>query len=214
MTDDVKSVRKKLNRYFAEKLEQFGTTPKGVDYSGETAQQVRFAELVKVIKNPAEQFSVLDYGCGYGAMFDYLQAFGWQFEYYGVDLIEEMVIAGRESHRDFLNAHFTMDEKEFPTADYLLAGSIFNNKLEVPNAEWQDFVVRSLHNMNSLCSKGFSFNMLTKYSDEDRMAQRPDLFFGDPLFFFDVCKRNFSRNVALLHDYGLYDFTILVRKDV
>lgn len=56
--------------------------------------------------------------------------------------------------------------------------------------------------------------MLTKYSDADRMAERPDLFFGDPLFFFDFCKRNFSRNVALLHDYGLYDFTILVRKDV
>jgi len=65
-----------------------------------------------------------------------------------------------------------------------------------------------------LCSKGFSFNMLTRYSDADRMAQRPDLFYGDPLFFFDFCKCEFSRNVALLHDYGLYDFTILVRKDV
>ena len=54
--------------------------------------------------------------------------------------------------------------------------------------------------------------MLTRYSDADRMSQRPDLFFGDPLFFFDYCKRNFARNVALLHDYDLYDFTILVRK--
>ena len=34
------------------------------------------------------------------------------------------------------------------------------------------------------------------------------------LFFFDFCKRNFSRNVALLHDYGLYDFTIIVRKNI
>jgi hypothetical protein len=56
--------------------------------------------------------------------------------------------------------------------------------------------------------------MLTKYSDAERMAGRPDLFYGDPLFFFDFCKRNFSRNVALLHDYGLYDFTIIVRKDI
>jgi hypothetical protein len=30
--------------------------------------------------------------------------------------------------------------------------------------------------------------------------------------FFDHCKRNFSRQVALLHDYGLWEFTILVRK--
>jgi hypothetical protein len=31
---------------------------------------------------------------------------------------------------------------------------------------------------------------------------------------FDLCKRRHSRNVALLHDYGLYAFTVLVRKDV
>ena len=214
MADELKNVRKKLNKYFADKLEQFGTTPKGVDYSGEAAQQIRFSELVKIVKNPAEKFSILDYGCGYGAMFDFIHSFNWQFDYYGVDLIEEMVIAGRESHKDFSNVHFTTDEKEIPVVDYLVAGSIFNNKLDVPNEEWQGFVVKSLHGMNSLCSKGFSFNMLTLYSDADRIAQRPDLFFGDPLFFFDLCKRNFSRNVALMHDYGLYDFTILVRKDV
>ncbi|HAW53355.1 MAG TPA: SAM-dependent methyltransferase, partial [Flavobacteriales bacterium] len=49
-------------------------------------------------------------------------------------------------------------------------------------------------------------------SDPDR--KRPDLYYGDPCFFFDYCKRNFSRNVALLHDYNLYDFTILVRKEL
>lgn len=214
MTTDINDVREKLNTYFTEKLEKYGATAKGMDYNGEAAQHVRFAELIKIIRNPAEKFSILDYGCGYGALFDFLHRHGWQFDYYGVDRIEKMVIAGKETHKDFPNAHFTTDEKELGPVDYLIGGSIFNNKLEVPNADWQDFVVKTLHDMNNLCSKGFSFNMLTAYSDEDRMAQRPDLFFGDPLFFFDVCKRNFSRNVALLHDYGLYDFTILVRKDI
>jgi hypothetical protein len=54
--------------------------------------------------------------------------------------------------------------------------------------------------------------MLTSYSDSGRMARRPDLYFADPLFYFDYCKRNFSPDIALLHDYGLYDFTVLVRK--
>jgi SAM-dependent methyltransferase len=205
--------QKKLNEYFTEKLETFGATAKGVDYNGEQAQQIRFAELVKII-NSAKPFSVIDYGCGYGAMFEYLHAKGWDFDYYGVDLIEKMVLAGREKYKDFFTAHFTADEKELPVADYLVAAGIFNIKLESPYDEWQDFVCKTLPRMNALCSKGFSFNMLTKYSDADRMAERPDLFYGDPLFFFDFCKRNFSRNLALLHDYGLYDFTILVRKDV
>lgn len=208
----IDETQKKLNEYFSEKLEIFGTTPKGVDYNGPEAQERRFEQLVKVIDH-SRPFTVIDYGSGYGALFDFLHKQGWQFEYYGIDLIEKMVSAGRETHAEFPNAHFTTDESEVPVADYLLAGAIFNIKLEASYEEWQTFVVSTLNRMNALCSKGFSFNMLTKYSDADRMAQRPDLFYGDPLFFFDLCKRNFSRNVALLHDYGLYDFTILVRKD-
>lgn len=213
MSMSLEQTQKKLNDYFAEKLDAFGATAKGVDYNGPEAQEHRFEQLAQVI-HPQNPFSVIDYGSGYGAMFDFLQKKGWKFEYYGVDLIEKMVLAGRESHKDYPNAHFTTDESEVPPADYLLAGAIFNIKLDMSYDDWQAFVLKTLKRMNEISSKGFSFNMLTKYSDEDRMAQRPDLFYGDPLFFFDYCKRNFSRDVALLHDYGLYDFTILVRKDV
>jgi SAM-dependent methyltransferase len=210
---NIEETQRKLDEYFTEKLETFGATAKGVDYNGEQAQQIRFAELVKIIES-VRPFSLIDYGCGYGAMFEFLQRRGWQFDYYGVDQIEKMVIAGRTKYEGFPNVHFTRDERELPVADYLVAAGIFNIKLDAPYEEWQEFICRTLRRMNTLCSKGFSFNMLTKYSDADRMAQRPDLFYGDPLVFFDVCKREFSRNVALLHDYGLYDFTILVRKDV
>lgn len=209
----IDETQKRLNEYFSEKLETFGATPQGVDYNGPEAQERRFEQLAKVI-DPSRPFTVIDYGSGYGALFDFLQQKGWQFEYYGIDLIERMVLAGRETHRDVLNAHFTTKESEVPIVDYLLAGAIFNIKLEASYDDWQTFVVGTLHRMDAMCLKGFSFNMLTKYSDADRMAQRPDLFYGDPLFFFDLCKRHFSRNVALLHDYGLYDFTILVRKHV
>ena len=209
----IENTQKQLNKYFVEKLELHGATPMGVDYKEPEAQALRFEQLVKVI-DPAQKFTVIDYGSGYGGMFDFLYKKGWDFEYYGIDLIEKMVLAGQESHKDFPNAHFTTDETEVPRVDYLLAGAIFNIKMKTSYEEWQEFTLQTLRNMDKLCSKGFSFNMLTKYSDADRMAERPDLFYGDPTFFFDFCKRNFSRNVALLHDYGLYDFTILVRKDV
>jgi SAM-dependent methyltransferase len=209
----IAETQQKLSEYFSEKLEEFGATPKGVDYNGPEAQERRFEQLIKVIQ-PAQPFTVIDYGCGYGAMFDFLNGKGWQFDYFGVDVIEKMVMAARDSHKNFPNALFTTRESELPKADYLVAGSIFNIKLDATYENWQEFVVGTLRQMNNLCSKGFTFNMLTKYSDADRMAERPDLFYGDPLFFFDLCKRDFARNVALLHDYGLYDFTILVRKDV
>jgi hypothetical protein len=209
----IKETQQKLNEYFTEKLETFGPVAKGADYNGPEAQERRFEQVVKVIQ-PVKPFTIIDYGSGYGAMFDFLQGKGWQFEYYGVDLIEKMVLAGRKAHEGFSNAHFTTDEGKLPVADYLVACAIFNVRLDASYDAWLDLVCETLNRMNALCSKGFAFNMLTKYSDAERMVERPDLFYGDPLFFFDLCKRNFSRNVALLHDYGLYDFTILVRKNV
>ncbi len=57
---------------------------------------------------------------------------------------------------------------------------------------------------------GFAFNALTSYSDIE--FRRDDLYYADPLFWFDYCKTNISKYVALLHDYPEYDFTIIVRK--
>ena len=210
---NIENALKKYKAYFTEKIETHGADPKGVDYNGFEAQEIRFDQLIKVI-NSSAAVSIIDYGCGYGALFDFLQKKNLQFTYYGFDMIEKMAVAGKDAHKDFVNVRFFHSESDLMVADYLVAGSIFNNKFEANNDEWQNMISATLQRMNALCSKGFAFNMLTKYSDEDRMALRPDLFFGDPLFFFDFCKRNFSRNVALLHDYGIYDFTILVRKDV
>jgi SAM-dependent methyltransferase len=161
--------QKKLKEYFSEKLREFGATPKGVDYNGPDAQERRFAQLVKII-DPIRPFSVIDYGSGYGAMFDFLNKTDWQFEYYGIDLIEDMVLAGRNAHQDYHNAQFTTNVAEVPRVDYLMAGAIFNIKLDESYEDWQGFVTHTLTHMNSLCTKGFSFNMLTKYSDVDRMT--------------------------------------------
>ncbi|HKY38358.1 MAG TPA: class I SAM-dependent methyltransferase [Polyangiaceae bacterium] len=198
--------------YFNEKIETHGATPKGVDYNGAAAQEIRFEQLAKVIDH-STPFSVIDYGCGYGALHGFLQSKGWCFDYHGFDMLEKMVAAGRHAHQRLPNVHFTHETSELPQADYVLAGSIFNNKFGASDAEWQARVLETIRHMDALAKKGFAFDILTGYSDADRMAQRPDLYFADPLVLFDFCKRNCSRNVALLHDYGLYDFTILVRKD-
>lgn len=65
-----------------------------------------------------------------------------------------------------------------------------------------------LHNMNEMSRKGFSFNMLTNFVD----YKNPNLYYADPNYFFDYIRKNFSKNLILLHDYDLWEWTILVRK--
>jgi hypothetical protein len=65
--------------------------------------------------------------------------------------------------------------------------------------------------MAQLSRRGIAFNMLTSYSDPERIT--PRLHYADPCEMFDWCKRELSRHVALLHDYGLWEFTMIVRFD-
>jgi hypothetical protein len=57
-----------VREYYEAKLRDYGATPRGVDWNGETSQRVRFKVLSKVIDGQAAGvISVGDYGCGYGA---------------------------------------------------------------------------------------------------------------------------------------------------
>lgn len=194
--------------YFNSKLEKHGVNAKGLDYNSAEAQEIRFEQLCKVI-NLAEPFSVNDYGCGYGSLADYLKKFEYTFSYTGFDISQAMIDAAKTRPGADPDWKFTTKLAELSPADYTIACGVFNLRINTPEEQWLAYVLESIENIAQLSSKGFSFNMLTKYSDKDKM--RDDLFYGDPALFFNHCKRNYSRNVALLHDYELYDFTIVVR---
>jgi hypothetical protein len=71
-------------------------------------------------------------------------------------------------------------------------------------------VCEVIEELAARATRGFAFNALTRYSDVEK--RRPDLYYADPLELFDRCKRRYSRFVTLLHDYPLYEFTIIVRR--
>lgn len=200
---------KGLKNYFQDKLDRFGATPRGVDWNSTEAQETRFEQLARVIR-PGEDYSLLDYGSGFGALYDYLKRQGHALHYVGFDFVPDMVQQGRDLHPGDDRCAFTSGESALPEVDYAIASGIFNIRLETGDESWSAYVLRILERMNRLSRKGLAFNMLTSYSDAEYM--KPHLYYADPCFYFDYCKRHFSRSVALLHDYGLYDFTILVRK--
>ncbi len=199
----------KIGDYFRNKFEKFGPTPQGEDWNSVESQEIRFKQLSKVIDND-ERYSLIDYGCGYGGFYDYLKKMGHHFNYQGYDIVKEVIISARDLHSNDSDCKFTYLDQELKPADYVVESGIFNIKMDTTNTEWTSHVIKTLEQMDFLSLKGMAFNFLTKYSDPEYM--RPYLYYPDPCFYFDYCKKNFSKNVALLHDYQLYDFTILVRK--
>lgn len=196
-------------KYYDDKIKTHGPNHKGVDWNSPEAQIIRFEQILKIC-DFGGNFSITDYGCGYGALADYLKAHGCSFEYQGYDISGEMIKKARTVHAGWDKCEFFSNQSELKPTDYLVASGIFNVKQDASNDKWTEYVLQTLNRLNALGRKGFSFNVLTKYSDPEKM--RSDLYYADPALLFDYCKHKFSRFVALLHDYKLYEFTVIVRK--
>ena len=208
MTGQLK-ILESVEKYYSRTLAAFGETPQGVDWNGEESQLIRFEQLTKII-NSRTGFSINDLGCGYGAFLDFLTRHYLNFSYNGYDISEDMILAARRRHSRTSNAMFSVSYKPLTAVDYSISSGIFNVRLDCPDAEWLEYIKNILDMIDRTTRRGFAFNCLTSYSDSNKM--REYLYYADPLELFDFCKRRYSRDVSLLHDYDLYEFTILVRK--
>jgi SAM-dependent methyltransferase len=207
---DLLEIHETVGRYYAERLKQFGTTARGVDWSSAESQALRFSRLLSIVDGGTTAGTLIDFGCGYGALYDHLQAAGSPLGYCGFDVSGEMIAAASALHAGAAGCAFTSQASALSPATYAVASGIFNVKLAYSVDRWRAYVMRTIETLDALGTRGFAFNMLSTYSEADR--RRGDLFYADPGEFFDLCKRRFSPRVALLHDYPLYEFTMIVRK--
>jgi SAM-dependent methyltransferase len=209
MRDPDSGLLREVERYYTGRVEEHGASARGVDWSSDDSQKLRFRQLVRLWEGEQQgrEISVIDFGCGYGALVDYLAAQGAAFRYQGFDISEAMI---REAApRATAQRVFTTDRDRLERADYVVASGVFNVKLAAERPAWEEYMRRTIDAMAKLATRGFAFNALTSYSDPER--QRADLHYADPASWFDHCKRTHSRFVTLLHDYPLYEFTLLVR---
>lgn len=209
--DDFTHITDTVGRYYADKLREHGPTHLGVDWNSIESQRERFEQLTSVVDRDVP-YSLLDWGCGYGGLLDHLIARGDEVDYRGYDVSPEMVASARGRQSRDGGCVFTDELDELEPADYVVASGIFQVKGSTPDDKWAAYVEHTIEQLARYARRGFAFNMLTSYSDAGKM--RPDLHYADPLHHFDICKRRYSRQVALLHDYGIWEFTIRVRLDM
>tara|TARA_Y100001935_G_C17309518_1_gene514813 strand:+ start:5009 stop:5656 length:648 start_codon:yes stop_codon:yes gene_type:complete len=200
---------RRIRDYYDESIQLNGVSAKGVDWNKSEDQINRYLQLLNLIQGD-NLFSILDYGCGYGALVKILEDLKINFDYIGLDISPLMIKAAKDLYQDNDNVTFENGSDIHTKCDYILASGVFNVKLETADALWRKYVVKMLDEFNKYSNKGFAFNCLSSYSDLDKQSTK--LFYANPLELFDVCKKKYSDNVSLIHNYGLYEFTILVNK--
>jgi SAM-dependent methyltransferase len=197
-----------LKKTYEESLKKYGDTPKGVGWKSKIDQHLRFQKLLTVVYDKYEKFSLNDLGCSYGELFLYCIENGYNIsDYYGYDLSDKILKVAKKN-LDYPNVNLIESDSITKVSDYSIESGIFNVNYKHSEEDWIHYIQDKLYEMNSHSIKGFSFNCLTTYVDYRDL----NLFYGCPHHFFSFCMDHFSHSVNLLHDYGLHEWTIVVKK--
>lgn len=202
------SLLDQVGRYYAGRLAEHGPGPRGVDWNGAESQRLRHAQFLRLIEVDSAA-SILDLGCGYGDFLTFLRSRGHQGAYAGWDLAPEMIAAARGLHGEGEGRAWHVGAVPDAACDYAIASGVLNVKGEAAEAEWAAHAEEVIDVLARSGRRGFGFNLLSLSSDEEK--RRSHLFYADPARMLRHCLDRYGRHVALLQDYGLWEFTLLVR---
>jgi SAM-dependent methyltransferase len=205
----LEEVHADIERYYALKVVRFGATPLGVDWSCLATQQLRFVQLLKIC-NFRLPFSINDLGCGYGALLEFLYERypESKVNYLGIDLSAAMVRRARRRHHA-PGQRFVIGGISPRVADYSVASGIFNVKLHYSRKTWEAYVVQVLQHMYRTSQRAFAVNFMATvplYKSTDQ------LYRTNPDQWFQYCREELGCSVEVISEYGMREFTILVRR--
>lgn len=206
--EKVSAALTEVERLYTDGLQRHGASPLSVGWRDASTQRLRFAKLAQLLPaRPEQPISVNDLGCGYGALLPFLDELdGVQVAtYYGYDISEPML----ERARQATDRRAVLVHGAEPThvADYSFASGPFNVKGASTDAAWQAYVQECVLSLAQASRVGFAFNLLTTFVD----FKQENLFYANPCELFEFCKREITPYVTLVHDYPLYEWTMLVR---
>jgi tetratricopeptide (TPR) repeat protein len=177
--------------------------------SGESYQLANFVTISEV-EGLVDGASVLDVGCGLGALLDYFATIGRRVEYLGIDLSEKLVEAARVKHEGV--AFERRDILAAPPArrfDFVVCSGTLNFRI----ADHERWVTAMIARMYELCEKAVVVNFLngalppplrTQVTEPQRFAR---------LWPEDVARfsRTLTPHVEIVEAWGS-TFTVILRR--
>lgn len=184
----------------------------GVDWPNARDADIRYATMLGVIDDDGDPISLLDFGCGSGGLFDYLERHRSEYEsvrYQGHDISKAYVDYCRQTYPD---VNFTcgdvLVDARLPRVDYAVANGVFTEKLTLSTDEMFEFLRDIVTVLYASVDRGLAFNVMSKKVD----WERDDLFHLDAKRLRSFAVDELGASLELVEDYGLYEYTAYLRK--
>jgi SAM-dependent methyltransferase len=187
-----------------------------VGWTSKHNQIVRFQKLLDV--GVLNRETIIDFGCGYGDLYDYIKKKKLEIKYIGVDINPEYIKDAIETHRtNFKHLDsFEQDCKFYVIEtvddikdryDWFFASGSFTLSFTFPE------ILNILSKVYARSTRGVAFNLL-KYpgiTTYTRMSGNLDYYEYNPDWVVSELKKNFP-NVEKVEDYLANDATYYLRK--
>jgi SAM-dependent methyltransferase len=209
--NDLGSVYADVAAYYNSCVARHGATPLGVDWSCQATQMLRFVQLLKICDFSAP-FTLNDIGCGYGALAAFL-AMRYpksKIDYLGVDLSRAMVSRARRRFSG-PDRRFVVRKASPRIADYSLASGIMNVNCGHSLTTWEGYIATILRQMRRTSRRGFSVNFVVDAARRSAEPLPDTLYRTSPQPWIRFCERELGCSVETIDDYGMKEFTLLVR---
>src|SRR5262249_20276672 len=143
----------------------------------------------------APNSSVLDVGCGFCDLYEFLQQRGWTGSYTGIDLVPGLLSLARQRHPglDVREMDITDKSASLDAYDFVVASGAFNATLPAGNN--LAHIELALRRMYQCCRQAVCVDFLSSYVD----FQKEGAFHTDPGWAISIAKR-LTRRVSLRHD--------------
>lgn len=201
-----------LVSFYTDCFIRHGTNHKGVDWPKEQDALARHSVMLDLLAaDSGEKPTLLDLGCGYGALKDTMDAKGLHADYRGIELSEPMLQSARKRHPTLSWEVRDVLQQPLPerSVDFVVMNGVLTEKRELSFEAMESFAQAMIRAAFSACRVGIAFNVMSEHVD----WKRDDLFHlgFDRLAAF--LKSEVSRNFVFRADYGLYEYTTYVYRE-
>lgn len=200
-----------LRDHYREKFRSFGSTSQGVDWGSRSEDALlRYDKMLAVVRDLPAGASILDVGCGYGALADVIDERELDLIYTGIDVVEEMIDAARkrQPRKSFLCGDI-LAAAELGTFDYVVCNGILTQKLTTSTLDMNRHCHQLITKLFDLARCGIAVNVMSSFVN----FYAPNLYYRNPAELLAWCMSQLTRHVRLDHSYPLYEFTMYLYHD-
>ena len=188
--------------FYTKLFKKYGNDPKSLGWGSLKGKQAIQFEVLCQIGN-ISNCSILDVGCGFGDLYDYIKFRGNKVDYFGVDINSEIIAAGKKQHPKIKLEVRDIESKKFKRKfDWVFFSGISSAGCTY------SYIEKMLKEMFHICKKGVAINLVGGVLD----YKVKELFYSEPEKIYQI-SRKITNRVVIRHDYAPYQFVLYLYKN-